>query len=638
LIKDVVENKMKVRVATLNPKNNKIEYQHPVDFQKFYYKGKMLNIESRQISLLVTPEHKLYVRKAWDAKKRRPFSFIPAMRLPRHVEFKRDADWDGVEKQVFVLPTVQRKSNKGNPVILKNIQLIKMDDWLRFFGVWLAEGSAFMDKGKYKVHISQHDERKRKVILEWCKKCGFNAREKSDGILIWSKQLYSYLKQLGHAEDKFIPHELKQLGKRQLKILFDSLMFGDGFETEGGGWIYGTTSKQLADDIHEIVLKLGYVVTIHTRKEGSVAFNKYRRKRLYVLSITESQKTPSVGHHRDPRKWINYEGYVYDITVPKYHIIYVRRKGKSIWCSNCKADGVTLLDYWLESYDSSVATFWVEVDSIPASPSTVDIYVYYGNPSATTTSNIKNTFYVGDDFNDGVVDTDWIQDKSSTGTNTITEHDGYLDIDKTYRHVYCHVEQTGIPDGLEAVTKIMWLTDNEATWAGGLGIWFNGLDWVKIRRHAPDDKIKFLDCINGTSSLVAASTDTHPINVWRWLKFIITSSNVKAYYSTDGETWTLLASITRDTGWTIDASSRVILGSGFEDSSHTNPDWDNDYASPVSGTCEYHFDYVFVRKYVDPEPTHGAWGSEERRVGIRRLKGRGGDARSRLWFKPLLRM
>jgi hypothetical protein len=52
------------------------------------------------------------------------------------------------------------------------------------------------------------------------------------------------------------------------------------------------------------------------------------------------------------------------------------------------SDGSTLLDYWMETYTaSSNAIFWVEVSSIPASPNTATIYIYYGNPSATTTSN-----------------------------------------------------------------------------------------------------------------------------------------------------------------------------------------------------------------------------------------------------------
>jgi len=589
---------MKVRVATLNPRNNRVEYQYPVDFQKFYYKGKMLNIESKHVSLLVTPEHKLYVRKAWDARKRRPFSFISAMRLPRHVEFKRDADWDGVEKQFFVLPVVQRKSNKGNPVILKNIQSVKMDDWLRFFGVWLAEGSAFMDGDKYKVHISQHDERKKKVILEWSRKCGFNAREKPGGVLIRNKQLYSYLKQFGHAEDKFIPHELKQLGKRQLKILFDSLMFGDGYERESGGWIYGTSSKQLADDIHEIALKLGYVVTIHTRQEGSIAFNKYRRKRSYVLSIAKTHKTPSVGRNKDPRKWINYEGYVYDITVPKYHIIYVRRKGKSIWCSNCKSDGTTLLDYWMEEkVDGDYAVFWVEVDSIPASPDTTTIYIYYGKSDATTTSNGDDTFLVFAEFE---TDFDGFSGPTVSGYSAERVNDP--------TQGWCvHVEEITSNHTGNKPAFLEGSIHKEITKESDIGLAVMVRRWRAKSNTSSGDVTNFH--VRFSEGDVAAS-----LADYTYLSGGVTDSG----WRTETE-WRMFTD-------PIEGYTNLWIVFGFEDR------WVSDYYQQVW------IDEIRVRKYVDPEPSHGAWGREERRVGIRRLKSRGGDARSRLVFKPSLRM
>jgi hypothetical protein len=50
------------------------------------------------------------------------------------------------------------------------------------------------------------------------------------------------------------------------------------------------------------------------------------------------------------------------------------------------SDGSTLLNYWQESD----GRFWVKVPSIPAS-STKTIYVYYGNPSATSASSVQNT-------------------------------------------------------------------------------------------------------------------------------------------------------------------------------------------------------------------------------------------------------
>jgi len=55
------------------------------------------------------------------------------------------------------------------------------------------------------------------------------------------------------------------------------------------------------------------------------------------------------------------------------------------------SDGATPLDYWIETYSSgSSATVWVKVDAIPNGSS--DIFMYYGNASASTSSNMETTF------------------------------------------------------------------------------------------------------------------------------------------------------------------------------------------------------------------------------------------------------
>jgi len=62
------------------------------------------------------------------------------------------------------------------------------------------------------------------------------------------------------------------------------------------------------------------------------------------------------------------------------------------------ATGLNEFDYWLESKTDGVeALFWVEIDSLPASSDT-SLYLYYGNPTATTSSNGNNTFPMFDHF------------------------------------------------------------------------------------------------------------------------------------------------------------------------------------------------------------------------------------------------
>jgi hypothetical protein len=87
------------------------------------------------------------------------------------------------------------------------------------------------------------------------------------------------------------------------------------------------------------------------------------------------------------------------------------------------SDQVTLIPYWIESYTASVsASVWVRVPSIPAS-STKSIYMYYGNPSATSASNGTATFDFFDDFEGGSVNTSkWVTSGNVVQTN------GYLEV------------------------------------------------------------------------------------------------------------------------------------------------------------------------------------------------------------------
>ncbi|KKM83968.1 hypothetical protein LCGC14_1303960, partial [marine sediment metagenome] len=71
------------------------------------------------------------------------------------------------------------------------------------------------------------------------------------------------------------------------------------------------------------------------------------------------------------------------------------------------SDGITELPYWIESFNNSPTTknykIWAKVPTIAAS-SSKDIYMYYGNASAISTSDGDRVFDFFDDFNDGVID------------------------------------------------------------------------------------------------------------------------------------------------------------------------------------------------------------------------------------------
>jgi hypothetical protein len=63
------------------------------------------------------------------------------------------------------------------------------------------------------------------------------------------------------------------------------------------------------------------------------------------------------------------------------------------------ASGTTSLAHYLEAKENSTeADFWVNIPSIPASPSTTTIYAYYGNALVASASDSQTTFIAGTDF------------------------------------------------------------------------------------------------------------------------------------------------------------------------------------------------------------------------------------------------
>jgi len=351
------------KVATLNKDTGKLEYYIPTRHISYWYKGDMFYQKGRAIDLLVTPDHNLFV--SWlcnEGKRYKPFQFIKPSELKNgskkeenrytetnltesRLKFKRDAIWEGTEQEFFILPAIKKKiknqyGHESDYIV--DEKRILMNDWLEFLGYFISEGSAclgFADKNKkyinYRVAIAQNNTKKRDKIKKCIEKMGYSYCESGNShcmnLEIRDKQLYEYLKQFGHAGDKYIPAEIKKLSKIQLNILFEALILGDGskYDTRYG---YSTKSKRLADDVQEISLKLGYASTIL----------KDKKTEIYILTIsTKTGLNPLC--RKEHRGYIEYDGIVYCVEVPN-HIIYIRRNGKPVWCGNCRYTGDTEQD------------------------------------------------------------------------------------------------------------------------------------------------------------------------------------------------------------------------------------------------------------------------------------------------------
>jgi len=85
------------------------------------------------------------------------------------------------------------------------------------------------------------------------------------------------------------------------------------------------------------------------------------------------------------------------------------------------------IPYWIESNTCNTQNtkIWVKVPSIPANGQ-VTIYMYYGNPSATSLSDPKNVFYFYEDWESGSVNnTIWTVTTTGGGTAGVTNTAAY---------------------------------------------------------------------------------------------------------------------------------------------------------------------------------------------------------------------
>ncbi len=317
-------------IACLGKNKHNFYWHKPSAIQKYYHKGKMIRIKQKSVDLLVTPDHKIHY--ITDNYKRntmlKEFKF-----LPKVVKFLNKTNWEGEEKEWFYLPEIDSYKN-----IAKNIDKIKMDDFLEFLGWYIAEG--YTTERSYEVGVCQKKMKNVKKIENLLNKLKFHYNYNNDRFVIYSKQLYTYLSKLGKAPDKYIPKEFMNLSKRQLKILFDALIKGDGIVRTDGRKkeqiIYYTTSKKLADQVQEIIIKLGYNASI--KKEipkdrtykGKLIKSNYPMFKI-IRRVSVSHNLSKKDHFREQ----NYSGFVYCCTVPE-HVILVRRNGKPSWCGNCQ--------------------------------------------------------------------------------------------------------------------------------------------------------------------------------------------------------------------------------------------------------------------------------------------------------------
>jgi DNA-directed RNA polymerase II subunit RPB2 len=318
----------KHKVATLDINGNMC-YEYPTNKFIYDHNGKMYSIKNKQVEVICTLNHKLYV-------KRREYNGIKK-------------DYELIEAQNVVGKMVRfQKSMKNMYSDIEWMELgdkkYKMDDWLQLLGMFIADGSV----NNRAVVISAHKQRKVDFNTDILTKLGIEFYHDSyNGYfainLGKNKEIYDELKQysLG-ALNKYLPDYVWNLSQRQCIILLEALMEGDGHTYSDGFSRYGTISLRLANDICRLSVHCGFsgitkiaaepgdnkhVITGTKGYTAGKSHNIESKNTYYKISIIRKQNQPYINkkvNDSNKEEIIDYEGKVYCIEMPSSHLYYMR--------------------------------------------------------------------------------------------------------------------------------------------------------------------------------------------------------------------------------------------------------------------------------------------------------------------------
>jgi len=321
------------------------------DTVKEYYSGNMV---SRKDEMVFTENHRLPIFKEDKNVEIRHFYELPGQcNVVRAAKPNRKG-----LKSFFEVPKYKTRKLR-----LPQPDKLSYADYAELMGWFLSEGHT-LDRDK-EFGISQTKEPQRTQIRELLDRCGFRYRESAFGFQVPSPKWWNYFRQFGKCRDKFIPRELLYSG--WLSIFFDALMAGDG-NWSGSGGTYYTTSKQLADDVLEVCILLGYSAKLKKRQRP------YRRGLSYEVAFTQRNSTELVtGNHiydvKTNNKKVNcnknhFEGYVYCLTVEDTETFFIRQNGYvwlsgNTWVKNAFVDPqIPGKSFWAKDFETGETLTW----------------------------------------------------------------------------------------------------------------------------------------------------------------------------------------------------------------------------------------------------------------------------------------
>ena len=307
------------KVGQVDISTRTLSFTKPRRIISYKHSGKMIEVKSLSVDLLVTPEHRFCYLSEWKFynNKKHNWQIDPIGTLiGKYLVIPRACNWIGKDR---------RNVNIGKYEIDFAI-------FMKLFGIWISEGCT-TNAGKRKFFVvsqspkSLHYHKIKDLFNELGIKYIIARSGSTNQFRIEGKDFYQYFKCFGKSGDKFIPKFVKDASPKYLKLFLDWYVKGDGYITKRRAFHFVSKSEKLIDDLQEICIKLGKGCT----KQNNKSYFRMETHRTKTKPAEDKWYSKLMPRHFSIR---NYTGRIYCVSVPK-GLILVRRNGKVAISGNC---------------------------------------------------------------------------------------------------------------------------------------------------------------------------------------------------------------------------------------------------------------------------------------------------------------
>jgi thymidylate synthase (FAD) len=296
-------------------------YEKPLELISHRHQGRMYRVDHGGVDLLVTDNHRMFVKQIVSApgENRQAWSddwrLVSASDLDQRsmIRYRKHAACNSA-------PPIDLCDGRRAPIFPEHQDSRAL---LRLIGFFVGDGHA---GGSYANAIGFHLKKSRKVafLREVCAEIGWGLAELANNqYVVRAEGLTQFFRSqfYGAKGEKVIPSYLLGLNAEDATAMLDGLRASDG-STKRGAWEYFSTSKQVADAVQLLVLHAGGAAHVHC-SDG------YMHRVMVMSRMIE----PVINQGKKNTSWQEYDGFVY-CAHTRTGVLVVRRNGKIVLSGN----------------------------------------------------------------------------------------------------------------------------------------------------------------------------------------------------------------------------------------------------------------------------------------------------------------